>query len=334
MRATFTEEQETLAATARDLAEGGREAARSVLDGGELPREPTKSLLTGFSPLGVPEEAGGAGGDLVDLAILLRALGEQVVPTPFVSHVVAVQTAHTAGLDVSAPAAGETRWTLAEADSEAAAIDISDTVTGTCRAVRDGHGAHAALLLSGDQVALATPSETRRRDALDATRPMADLRFDGTSTLRTPAGPDARLPATVAVAAELTGVGFGSLELAVDYANVREQFGQPVGKFQGVAHQLADAWTAVENAWSLVLYACWAVSAGVTDAPQAVHAAKASAGSAAVHAAERCTQVHGGIGITWEADPHLYLRRALTSDVWLGNARWHRQRLGAAILSA
>ena len=142
------------------------------------------------------------------------------------------------------------------------------------------------------------------------------------------------LRATVALAAEQVGVGRGALDLAVEYAKTREQFGQPIGRFQGVAHQLADAFVGLELGWSLVLYACWAVDDGRPDAAAAVHRAKAKAGEAAVFAAERGMQVHGGIGITWEADPHLFLRRAVADDAWLGTARRHRRDLGAARVAA
>ncbi|MGH3441485.1 MAG: acyl-CoA dehydrogenase family protein, partial [Nitriliruptorales bacterium] len=170
---------------------------------------------------------------------------------------------------------------------------------------------------------------------LDPTRPLADLAFDSAAVASADAGADSGLRrATALLAAELAGVGRGAIDLAVEYAKVREQFGQAIGRFQGVAHQLADAWTAVEESWSLALYAAWAVAAEAADVDQAVHAAKAKAGEAAIHAAERCTQAHGGIGITWEADPHLYLRRALATDGWLGTAREHRRRLGALIVES
>lgn len=130
------------------------------------------------------------------------------------------------------------------------------------------------------------------------------------------------------------GVGRGAVELAAGYANERQQFGQPIGRFQGVAHQLADALVAVENAWSLVLYAAWAVDADDADAARAVALAKASASEAAVFAAERATQVHGGIGITWEAMPHVYLRRAVAGATALGDAAWHRAAVGRALVDA
>lgn len=340
MRATFTEEQETLRSAARDLADGGRSAARALLDGGGLPDEPTASLMGGFSGLAVPEDAGGAGGDLVDLAIVLRALGSTVTPSPWVSHVLAVQLARAAGLDVADAAAGTRRLTLAveEADAQVgewAASVTAAAVDGTKVAVRDGGTADAAVVVGAeDAVAICVPGRRVGREAFDPTRPLADLHLEGVPEQHGTGAAAGVRRATAALAAELVGVGGGVLDLAVEHAKVREQFGQPVGRFQGVAHQLADAWVGVELAWSLTLYACWAVHAGDDDAARATHAAKAKAGEAAVHAAERSTQVHGGIGITWEADPHLYVRRALADDQWLGSARHHRRRLGDALVAA
>lgn len=330
MRATFTEEQEALASTAADLASGGRQAARAALEGEELPAEPTASLISGYGGLAVSEEAGGMGGSLVDLAIVLEALGREVVPTPWVSHVLAIQVAHAAGLDVAEAAGGEARWALAEPRDGALG---EERLPERVAAVPDGVTADAVVLVAGTDVAVGAPSAREPRAAFDVTRPLADLRFDGAPQQRAPGADDPVRRAVAALSAELVGVGRGAVDLAVDYANEREQFGQAIGRFQGVAHQLADAWTGVESAWSLALYACWAVDAQEQDAGRAVDAAKATAGQAAVHAAERGTQVHGGIGVTWEADPHLYLRRALDGERRLRSARRARRDLGAALVA-
>jgi alkylation response protein AidB-like acyl-CoA dehydrogenase len=319
VRATFTDEQEALADAVRDLASEGLTAARALLEGGEAPDEPTASLLGGFSGLAVDEEDGGAGGDLVDLAIVLEGLGRTTTPTPWVAHVLAVQTAYGAGLDVSHAAAGEERLTLA-----------TDGGGRGVRAVRDGAGADAVVVATDDGVVISGVGESTPVGSFDPTRPMADLVL-GDVRERSGGRSDGLQRATAALSAELVGVGRGAVDLAVDHAKVREQFDQPIGRFQGVAHQLADAWTAVELAWSLALYACWAVGASAPEAARAVHTAKAKAGTAAIVAAERCTQVHGGIGITREADPHLYLRRALADDAWLGGAAHHRRRVGELI---
>ena len=340
MKATFTDEQRALTETVRDLAAGGLADARRTLDGATPNGELDATLFGGFAGVGVAEEAGGMGGGLVDVAILLEGLGRTVVPTPFVSHVLAVHAAVGAGIDVSAALSGEQRWALAVEERgrdlfEAAAEVNADGVTADKVAVRNGDTCTAAVVTgSSDAIAIAEPADRTQRSSLDRTRPLSDLRFSGAAVA---AGSSARagvLRAAALLAAEQVGVGRGAVDLAVEYAKVREQLGQPIGRFQGVAHQLADAFVGLELAWSLVLYACWAVEAGRDDAALAVHRAKAKAGEAAVFACERAMQVHGGIGITWEADPHLFLRRAIADDAWLGPARRHRRWLGSGLVEA
>lgn len=341
MRATFTDEQRALTETIRDLAGTAPADARAALHeqpaGGQL----TETLFGGFAGVGIAEGAGGAGGDLVDVAIILEGLGRSVAVTPFVSHVLAVQAATGAGLDVADALDGRTRWALAVEERDRPLTDPATaveggTLTGEKVAVRDGEDCSAAVVVAaGDVLALATPATRTSRQPLDRSRPLADLRFDNAAATASAGGAAAGLlRVTAALAAEQVGVGRGAVALAVDYAKTREQFGQPIGRFQGVAHQLADAFVGLELAWSLVLYACWAVADGRPDAATAVHRAKAKAGDAAIFACERAMQVHGGIGITWEADPHLYLRRALADDAWLGAARAHRRDVGSDLIAA
>ena len=317
MDAVLTEEQTALAEAATALAETGLAGARTMLDGGERPARPTIDLFEGFNGLGIDEAAGGAGGGLVDLSIVARALGRTVVPTPWTTHQMALHAARAAGLDLADGMDPAARWVL---------------VDGASTAVRDGDGAQVAVVLEGDGVQVCPVTGATPLASFDPSRPMADLTLgEPVSTAATGAA-SARLRARTIVAAGLTGTGVGAVERAADYATEREQFGKVVGIFQGVSHQLADAWTAVELAWSLVLFAAWAVDEGEADAAQAVDAAVAKAGSAAILAAERGMQVHGGLGITWEADPHLALRRAMGDDAWLGNAREAEIALGRALL--
>ena len=341
MKATFTDEQRALQDAARDLAASGRKDARATLDGGAGGSDLTATLLTDFAGVGVPESAGGLGGGLVDLAILLEALGRQVTPTPFVSHVLAVQAAFGAGLDVTDAVSSTEPWALALEEGRRGLPEVRTRVedghvTGDKTAVRDGATCAAAVVATtGFGVAVAAPAQRTERASLDTTRRLADLTFDGPALAASPDNAAAGvLRATAGLAAEQVGVGRGALDLAVDYAKTREQFGQPIGRFQGVSHQLADAFVGLELAWSLVLYACWAVDDRRDDAAVAVHRAKAKAGDAAIFACERAMQVHGGIGITWEADPHLYLRRAVADDAWLGPARRHRHWLGERLVAA
>ena len=329
MRATFTPEQEQLSEVAVDMGAEGLAAARRLADGHDRDAEPTTSLFAGFAGLGVPESVGGEGGGLVDLSVVVEALGRTVTPTTWVAHAVATQLALGAGLDVAAAASGAER--LVVADAAASELLVADGATGVVAGVCDGVGAvHAVVADRDGRAAITTVTDSTARPGLDVTRPTGDLTVEcDRSASEVGFG---RERAAVVVAADLCGVGRGALHHAAAYAAQREQFGQPIGKFQGVAHQLADALAYVDAAWALTVYAAWALDADAPDAVDAAHAAKAQAGSAAVHAAERALQVHGGIGMTWEAESHLFLRRAIAADSWMGGRSSHRRALGRSIL--
>lgn len=335
MRATLTDEQLQLSEVAADLARAARPEAPAA--GERLPEDgdASASLFGGFAGLAVPEDVGGSGGGLLDLALVVHELGRNLVPTPFIEHVLALQVAHGAGLDTTA-ALGGARWVLATDESGAPALGPWQAGSGDTvkRRVAYADGADAVVATTGsDGVVIASIDGFEPDASTDLARTTGSVTL-GDSTQQTDVGASAGLRrALTLLGAEAVGVGRGAIELAVEYAKQREQFGTPIGKFQGVAHQLADALVAVENAWSLVLYAAWAVDADDPGAARSVHAAKASASEAAVFAAERSTQVHGGIGITWEAMPHLYLRRAITMSTRLGDANAHRLLLGNSLVA-
>lgn len=337
MRATLTEEQVQLQEVAADLAAGARPDAPAA--GERIPADAgpaSRSLFEGFAGLAVPEDVGGSGGGLVELALVVHELGRHVVPTPFVDHVLATQVALGAGLDV-APALGGTRWTLGTDESGAGPLGPWRATPGgdvAKRRVAHADSADRVVVTTGeDGVAVTALGSVTPDASSDLARPTASV-APGAADAETGAGAATGLRRALTVlGAEHVGVGRGAVELAVGYANQREQFGQPIGRFQGVAHQLADALVAVENAWSLVLYAAWAVDADDDDAARSVHAAKASAAEAAVFAAERATQVHGGIGITWEALPHVFLRRALLGATRLGDIDDHRLLVGRSLVA-
>jgi len=139
--------------------------------------------------------------------------------------------------------------------------------------------------------------------------------------------------AAVALAAEMCGGAQRVLEMTVDYAKLREAFGKPIGSYQGVKHKCADMLVEVENAKSLTYYAAWAVDEKQADAPLAVSMAKAYASDAGRKVSNAGIQLHGGIGMTWEHDLHLYMKRAKASEVAFGDATWHRERV-ASLLAA
>jgi alkylation response protein AidB-like acyl-CoA dehydrogenase len=117
------------------------------------------------------------------------------------------------------------------------------------------------------------------------------------------------------------------LEMTVDYAKLRVAFGKPIGSYQGVKHKCADMLVDIENAKSLTYYAAWAVDENEADAPLAVSMAKAAASDAGRKVCAAGIQLHGGIGMTWEHDLQLYLKRAKAGEVAFGDASWHRERV-------
>jgi hypothetical protein len=134
------------------------------------------------------------------------------------------------------------------------------------------------------------------------------------------------------LALEAVGIGKKALELAVEYAKEREQFGRKIGVYQAVSHQLADTFVETELARSLAYWAAWCVAEDEAQAPIAAAAAKSYAGDAAVAACERSIQVHGGIGFTWEHVLHEYYKRALQIQAYGGHARVHRAKIAAWLL--
>jgi alkylation response protein AidB-like acyl-CoA dehydrogenase len=131
--------------------------------------------------------------------------------------------------------------------------------------------------------------------------------------------------ARAGLAAEMCGGAARVLDLSVEYAKVREQFGRPIGSFQAIQHKCATMLVEVESARSATYYAAWAVGDGAPDGPLAAAMAKAYASDAFRHVAAEGIQIHGGIGFTWEHDMHVYFKRAKGSEVGFGDAAWNRE---------
>jgi alkylation response protein AidB-like acyl-CoA dehydrogenase len=129
----------------------------------------------------------------------------------------------------------------------------------------------------------------------------------------------------VGLCAEMCGGAQRVLEMSVDYAKVREQFGRPIGSFQAIQHKCANMLVEVESSKSITYYAGWAVANDVPEAPLAAAMAKAYCSDAYRHTAGEGIQIHGGIGFTWEHDMHLYFKRAKSSEVTFGDATWNRE---------
>jgi alkylation response protein AidB-like acyl-CoA dehydrogenase len=319
MRATFTQEQLEIAKTVGALAEGEAVTSRAVLTRGTWTAPACDTtLLRDFGLLGVPESAGGVGSSLIDLLVAVEALGASLVPSRFPWHAAAVQLLCGGRVPADVLDGGRV---------------LTPAVDGTDRrrtlvpyaAQADGFVAGAEIVAAGE----ITP-----RRSFDPSVPLSDVTLAELPGEPTGASGAGLRRATLVVSAYLCGVAQGAIDLAAGQARTRTQFGRVIGSFQGVAFQLVEAAVQRKAAWDLTLYAAWAVDNSRDEAGIQTHAAKAAAGKAAVFAAERCVQVHGGMGITMEADPHLYLRRALVLDAMLGSGSHHRRRVGELRISA
>jgi alkylation response protein AidB-like acyl-CoA dehydrogenase len=138
--------------------------------------------------------------------------------------------------------------------------------------------------------------------------------------------------ATVALVAEMTGGMQRSLDITVEYAKTRKQFGKPIGSFQAVQHQCADMYLDTESSRSAAYYAAWALQENAPDGARAASVAKMYSSDASRTVGNRAIQVHGGMGFTWENDLHLYYRRAKASETMLGDATFHRERIARMVI--
>jgi alkylation response protein AidB-like acyl-CoA dehydrogenase len=138
--------------------------------------------------------------------------------------------------------------------------------------------------------------------------------------------------ATTALCAEMVGGMQWMLDTAVEYAKTRQQFGRPIGTFQAVQHQCSDMLLMTESARSAAYYAAWALTEGDDAASLAVSIAKAYCSDAYREVANRCVQIHGGIGFTWEHDLQLYYKRSKSSETLFGDAIFHRERIARLIV--
>ena len=240
----------------------------------------------GWLGVSVDEAEGGAGLGFVEEAILLEELGYALYPGPYLATV-GFALASLGTDDRAAVAAGRAKWS-AEIRGLVPWLRSVDRVIDTDGLAHDARGEELV--------------------SVDPSRPLGRLERTNGSPL--PGHRD--IPrARAAMAAEALGVAQRVLELGVEHAKTREQFGRPIGVYQAVSHQLADTYADVELARSLVYWAAWCVAEDDEQAPVAAAAAKAFAAEAAVAACERSIQVHGGTGFTWEHPLHRFYKRAL-----------------------
>ena len=362
----FTDEQVQLRSAVRKFAgeQAGETAARRVMESDPPYDAAVWARLgaeLGVLGLSVSEADGGAGGTLVDQAIAVEELGAALTCGPLFGT---VYLAIPALVAASGAARAELLGDLVEGRRTAAfavpdragvfdpalvtvAVDGDGALTGTVVRVVDGGAADVLLVAATGPDGLGLyavdatgPGVTRTAlGTLDLTRPQAVVEFAGAPGTLV-AGPDeaervitqALQVGVALLAAEQVGAGQHLLDLAVDYAKTRLQFGRPIGSFQAVKHKLADMLVDLEHARSAAYHSAWALTDGTDDPAVATSIAQAVASAAFSRIARDTIQVLGGIGFTWEHQAHLYFKRASTDAALLGSAEAHRGRVAELVL--
>jgi alkylation response protein AidB-like acyl-CoA dehydrogenase len=315
----------------------------------------------GWMGLIYPEEFGGSGLNMVDLVVILEEMGKVSAPGPFFSSVclgglAILEAGNAAQKQKYLPgiAAGTTKATLAVLEEDARwdeqGVKLQArkgknnySLSGVKLFVPDAHVADlivcvarttegSTLFVIDRQQAGVTVTQLK---TMDQTRRLNEVRLD-----KVRVNADAVLGAPgkgweavsrildrgkVALCAEMCGGAQKVLDMTVEYAKMREQFGRPIGSFQAIQHKCANMLVQVESAKSATYYAAWAVANDAPEAPLAAAMAKAYCSDAYRQVTAEGIQVHGGIGFTWEHDIHLYFKRAKGSEVTFGDATWNRE---------
>jgi alkylation response protein AidB-like acyl-CoA dehydrogenase len=318
----------------------------------------------GLQGLAIPEEYGGSGFTYVELIVVLEEMGRSLLCAPYFSTVaLAANAILTSGDDAAKKellpgiASGDAIATLAftedngrwdEGGITTTATRAGDgwTLDGHKMFVLDGHVANLLVVAARTPAGLSlfavdenAPGLTRTPLAtMDQTRKQARLELSGTPArlIGADGGASAGLSKTldlaaVALAAEQVGGAQQCLDMSVEYAKQRVQFGRPIGSFQAIKHKCADMLLEVESAKSAAYYAGWAAAEASDELPVVASLAKAYCSDAYFHAAAENIQIHGGIGFTWEHDAHLYFKRAKSSELLLGDPTYHRELLAQRI---
>jgi alkylation response protein AidB-like acyl-CoA dehydrogenase len=363
----LTDEQQAIKATAKGFlasrykSERIRELATSETGFDRSGWEEMAEL--GWTGLAVPEEWGGQGLGTVDLAVLFEEMGYALAPSPLFTNTIAALALTLCGSDdqrerfLRPLAAGEKRGVPALWDAGSPATPGGFTMEGRDDGegiVLDGEKILVPDAASADFFLVATADGHRHlvdagadgvtvtaEPSIDLTRRLSSVRFDGVRVAAEdsmPAEAAEYYPVffrlCVALAAESTGVAQRTMEMSVEYAKDRKQFDRPIGSYQAVSHRCAQMLLETENSRSAVYGAAWAAESEPESLPLAASIAKAYASDAGWRVPDASIQVHGGIGFTWEHDLHLFLKRGKANAAMFGDAKWHRDRVADAVLSA
>jgi alkylation response protein AidB-like acyl-CoA dehydrogenase len=330
-----------------------------------------KLVGQGWPGLLIPEQYGGANGTFLDMTVIVEEMGKALIPGPFFATALLGAPAFIAGASEELkkeflPKIAEGKFIATVAISEAAGrfdaggIELKAdkkgsgyTISGEKFFVPDAHVADAIIVAvrtgpgTGEDgiTLLCVPAKEKgitvtQLKTVDMTRRVCHVKFDNVQADTVIGTVNGGWPvlrrvldiATAGLSTEMVGTAQKALDIAVDYAKTRVQFGKPIGSFQAVKHKCVDMMVSVENARSLTYYACWTVDEHAPEAASAVPMAKAYASDMAKNVTSEAIQVHGGIGFTWEHDMHLYHRRALAGEANLGNAPVHREVVAKSLL--
>ncbi len=312
----MSEERDLLRATVAALVEkhASPEAVREAMSSERGYDESLWQLLceqVGAAALVVPDELGGAGGELADAAVVLEELGKALVPTPLLGTTLA---------ELALLSAGEPDGDALEKLAEGASIGAVVFDPGY---VVNGNIADVVIAADGEKLTRWTSFTAQPVVAMDLTRPLA--RVEATETAAIGADPGLVDIAAILLAAEQIGAAAKCLDLTVQYTKDRVQFGRPIGSFQALKHRMADLYVAVQSARAVV-------NEAVTDpSPTSAALARLAASEAFSKVAAEAVQMHGGIAITWESDIQLYFKRAHGSGQLLGPPRQHLRRLESEV---
>jgi alkylation response protein AidB-like acyl-CoA dehydrogenase len=332
MNFDFTDDQQAIKSTAHDMlaARLKPEKLRELVESGSYDDALWKEMSElGWPGIFIGEEHGGQGLGVVELVILMEELGYALAPSPFLSNAAAGLMIQHAGSDEQ-----RDRWLPGIASGEARGT-VAYLENGVGSLVPDADGADVIVLFDSDSdtasVVSAGDVSIEPLQTIDSTRHYARVTPSNGGGEELTGGrgsaDEAIAPIAVAVAGELVGVAQRAMEMAIEYAKDRQQFGRPIGVYQGVSHRCAQMLLETEGARSATLYAAWTADHEPESLQLAASMAKSYASDAGWRVTASSLQVHGGIGFTWEHDLHFFLKRAKADGHLFGSAREHRERV-------
>ncbi len=347
----LSDDQLALRDGARDLLDGLADPARvrAVVEAnGGIDADLWNAMAEqGWAGVAIDEAHGGLGLGTVEVCVLLEEVGRHAAPAPVASTALVLGALDDAGATeqverlLAASAVGCAAWSRRSDAVRAEPDGAGWRLTGRADPVPYAPSAALAVVVAATTdgtrlfaVDLDEHGRPAREPAMDRTRELGWLAFDGTPA--TGLGDEAAVDAFVSrgatfAAAEMLGGAERALEMAVEYAKDRVQFGRPIGSFQAVKHRCADMLVDVEGMRSTSYWAAWCIGAADPEASIAASTAKVWCSDASKRVMASALQVHGGIGFTWEHDLHLFLKRAQLDQLTFGDAVFHRERLAGLL---